>query len=89
MPQCAVCSTDMSEEIDTPVGRTVVGTPEIDPTRGTKRYWDGVWYYFCGLGLQEPVRLGAGRLHRTGTCVTKLTLVTIVLTLSPECVART
>ena len=49
MPQCAVCSTDMSEEIDTPVGKTVIGTPEIDPARGTKRYWDGVWYYFCGL----------------------------------------
>ena len=49
MPQCAVCSTDISEEIDTPVGKTVVGTPEIDPSRGTKRYWDGVWYYFCGL----------------------------------------
>ena len=49
MPQCAVCTMDISEEIDTPVGKTVVGTPELDPTRGTKRYWDGVWYYFCSL----------------------------------------
>ena len=53
MPQCAVCSKDISEEIDTPVGKTVVGTPEIDPARGTKRYWEGVWHYFCGLACRS------------------------------------
>lgn len=49
MPQCAVCNRHVSEELDIPVGMTVAGSPELDPTRGTKRYWEGVWYYFCGL----------------------------------------
>ena len=49
MPQCKVCGKDVSETLDTPVGKTVAGTPELDPTRGAKRYWDGVWYYFDNL----------------------------------------
>ncbi len=49
MPQCAVCARDVSEDIDQPVGVTVAGSPELDPSRGTKRYWEGVWRYFCGL----------------------------------------
>ena len=53
MPQCNVCGKDVSETLDTPVGKTVAGTPELDPTRGTKRYWDGVWYYFDTLSCRS------------------------------------
>ncbi len=49
MPLCAVCRRDVSEDLDRPVGMTVAGSPELDPTKGTKRYWEEVWYYFCGL----------------------------------------
>ena len=49
MLQCAVCGQDVSRSIDTPVGKTVAGTPELDPSRGTKRYWEGVWRYFDSL----------------------------------------
>ena len=27
----------------------MAGSPELDPSRGTKRYWEGVWHYFCDL----------------------------------------
>ena len=53
MPQCRICGKDVSETLDTPVGKTVAGTPELDPTRGTKRYWDGVWYYFDSLACRS------------------------------------
>ena len=49
MASCAVCAMHVTDELDTPVGETMAGSPELDPTRGTKRYWEGVWYYFCGL----------------------------------------
>ena len=53
MPQCKVCGKDVSETLDTPVGTTVAGTPELDPTRGTKRYWEGTWYYFDSLSCRS------------------------------------
>ncbi len=53
MLECAVCGKRISEQIDVPVGVTVAGSPELDPTRGTKRYWDGVWHYFCGLACRS------------------------------------
>ncbi len=49
MASCAVCAKHVTDELDTPVGETMAGSPELDPTRGTKRYWEGVWHYFCGL----------------------------------------
>ena len=49
MASCAVCAKHVTDELDTPVGETMAGSPELDPTRGTKRYWEGVWRYFCGL----------------------------------------
>ncbi len=53
MPQCRVCGRDVSETLDTPVGKTVAGTPELDPARGTKRYWEGVWHYFDSLSCRS------------------------------------
>ena len=53
MPQCAVCSKHVSEDIDVPVGVTMAGSPELDPSRGTKRYWEGIWRYFCGLACRS------------------------------------
>ncbi len=49
MASCAVCAKHVTDELDTPVGETMAGSPELDPTRGTKRYWEGVWRYFCSL----------------------------------------
>ena len=88
MPQCAVCNMDISEEIDTPVGKTVIGTPEIRPDQGNQALLGRRLVLLLRAGLQKPVRLGPERLHSGRTRVTKLTLVTIVLTFSPECVTR-
>ena len=53
MPQCAVCPKHVPEDIDVPVSTTMAGTPELDPARGTKRYWEGIWRYFCGLSCRS------------------------------------
>ena len=53
MPRCAVCSKHVSEDIDVPVGVTMAGSPELAPSRGTKRYWEGIWHYFCGLACRS------------------------------------
>ena len=53
MPQCKVCGKDVSATLDTPVGTTVAGTPELDPTRGTKRYREGAWHYFDSLSCRS------------------------------------
>ena len=30
-------------------GETSHGVAVVDPQKGTRRYHDGHWYYFCGL----------------------------------------
>ena len=66
-----VCGKDVSEAgVDGGVGHVPAGAPETNPAAGTKRFYDGKWYYFCSMACAERswrprrvVRLsvGAGR----------------------------
>jgi hypothetical protein len=29
------------------------GAPETDPSIGTKRFYNGIWYYFCSLACRQ------------------------------------
>ena len=49
MAKCQVCGSEIAESMEDPVGRTSSGAKEIDPTKGTKRFWGGQWYYFDSL----------------------------------------
>lgn len=43
-----VCGKEVNAAaVDTPVGMVRAGAGETDPTAGTKRFWEGKWYYFC------------------------------------------
>ncbi len=45
-----VCGKEISkEDINAPVGQIPAGAPETDPRAGTKRFYQGAWYYFCSL----------------------------------------
>ena len=50
MPKDPVCG----KEIDVAAARTTTGTTrfgaaEVDPRQGTRSFFNGQWYYFCGL----------------------------------------
>jgi len=45
-----VCGKEIDEEgARQSTGTTQFGAPEVDPAQGTRRFHEGVWYYFCGL----------------------------------------
>ncbi|HJN92237.1 MAG TPA: hypothetical protein QGF05_05885 [Dehalococcoidia bacterium] len=45
-----VCGKEIDEEqARSSTGTTVHGASEVDPGMGTRRFHEGVWYYFCGL----------------------------------------
>jgi YHS domain-containing protein len=52
MQSCQVCGNPVTESIEQETGRTMSGAKEIDPTAGTKRFWDGQWYYFDTLACR-------------------------------------
>ena len=53
MAKCQVCGSEIAENMEDPVGLTSSGAKEIDPTKGTKRFWDGHWYYFDSLACRS------------------------------------
>ncbi len=49
-----VCGKDVSPEaIRRVVGQAASGAAETDPTAGTKRFYNGRWYYFCSLACRH------------------------------------
>jgi len=45
-----VCGRELNtEDLEQTVGSIAAGAPEVDPTKGTKRFHDGQWYYFHNL----------------------------------------
>ncbi len=45
-----VCGREINtEDLDTTVGAIPAGAPEVDPSKGTKRFHEGKWYYFHNL----------------------------------------
>lgn len=35
------------------VGNIPAGAPETDPAVGTKRFYNGKWYYFCSMACRQ------------------------------------
>jgi YHS domain-containing protein len=49
-----VCGKDVAESaVNTGVGRVSSGAPETDPAAGTKRFYQGQWYYFCSMACRH------------------------------------
>ncbi|MFH1141537.1 MAG: hypothetical protein V1724_07770 [Chloroflexota bacterium] len=54
MAKCPVCGKDVDEAaVRATTGQTLYGAPEVDPTKGTRRFHEGVWYYFCSLNCRS------------------------------------
>jgi YHS domain-containing protein len=48
-----VCGNDVdTDAINSHVDTTTSGAPESDPSKGTKRFHDGEWYYFDSLACR-------------------------------------
>ena len=48
-----VCGREVdTDAINSHVDRTTSGAPESDPSKGTKRFHEGVWYYFDSLACR-------------------------------------
>ena len=49
-----VCGKEIDEAaVRSVTGQTVYGAPEVDPTKGTRRFHEGVWYYFDTLDCRS------------------------------------
>lgn len=49
-----VCGRELdTEEMNRPVGTVPGGAPEVDPTKGTRRFHEGAWYYLCSLDCRN------------------------------------
>jgi YHS domain-containing protein len=53
MLTCRVCGKSITDELEREAGRTASGAVELDPARGTKRYWGGQWHYFDSLACRS------------------------------------
>ena len=53
MAKCQVCGSEIAESMEDAVRQTSSGAKEIDPTKGTKRFWGGQWYYFDSLACRS------------------------------------
>ncbi len=54
MATCPVCKTDVNEDAArAETGLTAHGASEVDPDKGTRRFYDGVWYYFDTLNCSS------------------------------------
>lgn len=49
-----VCGKEVdTAAVNAPVGSIPAGAPETDPAAGTKRYYEGKWYYFCSMACRH------------------------------------
>ncbi len=50
MPTDPVCRMVIDEQAArAETGQTRYGAAEVDPTQGTRSFYNGTWYYFCSL----------------------------------------
>jgi len=50
MAKDPVCGKEIDEEAaKSQSGQTLHGASEVDPTKGTRRFHNGKWYYFCSM----------------------------------------
>lgn len=49
-----VCGKEVRpDDVNATVGMTVSGATDTNPIAGTKRFYEGVWYYFCSLRCRQ------------------------------------
>jgi len=49
-----VCGKEVDQAaVNAAVGSVTAGAPETDPAAGTKRYYEGKWYYFCSMACRH------------------------------------
>jgi hypothetical protein len=49
-----VCGKELAEDsMRATVGHIAAGAPETDPTLGTRRFYNGKWYYFCSMACRQ------------------------------------
>ena len=54
MARDPVCGIDIDEAAArAETGQTMHGATEVDPSKGTRRFHDGKWYYFCSLACRN------------------------------------
>jgi len=54
MTHCPVCGREIDEaaaRVET--GQTAHGAAEVDPSKGTRSFHDGTWYYFDTLACRS------------------------------------
>ncbi len=50
MARDLVCGKEIDEAVArAESGQTRYGASEVDPTKGTRRFHNGKWYYFCSM----------------------------------------
>ena len=59
MAKDPVCGREIDqEEARAETGLTAHGASEVDPQKGTRSFYDGIWYYFCGLECRSKFLAG-------------------------------
>lgn len=49
-----VCGKEVAEGgVDSKVGSVMAGAAETDPTKGTKSFYNGKWYYFDSMACRQ------------------------------------
>ena len=49
-----VCGKQVeASAVNAGVGTVSSGAPETDPSAGTKRFYQGTWYYFCSMACRH------------------------------------
>ncbi len=62
-----VCGKEIDDKkVDAADSHSTAGAPVIDPSAGTKRYHDGRWYYFCGMGCRQRFIASPARYIQAG-----------------------
>jgi YHS domain-containing protein len=57
-----VCGKEVNAQgIDEAETTAASGAPLTDPSYGTKRFYEGTWYYFCSLACRQRFIADPGR----------------------------
>ena len=61
MAKDMVCGKEIDEgEARAQTGQTLHGASEVDPQKGTRQFYNGQWYYFCGLECRSKFMASPG-----------------------------
>ncbi|MDO8693434.1 MAG: hypothetical protein Q7J51_05000 [Sheuella sp.] len=64
---CPVCKKPIDQQAaESKTGETAFGAKEIDPSKGTRQFHDGVWYYFDTLNCRTKFTVSPQRYLTAG-----------------------